>query len=112
MVEKQLYVDPVLYSRVNLKRIETGDFDTFQDIVAFVWTVYLKENFPIRGYRTERGEIIYTTQMQRTSVRFPEELYKRIQNKLNEFGKIVYGKINFSHITNELLKRIYLDNEY
>lgn len=110
--ERQLYIDPVLQAKINIKKLEKEDIRDFKSIVSFVWEVYLKTNFEIKGYNSDKGRVILTTNMQRTSVKISKNLNNKITEKLKDFGKVKYGKISFSQITNELLKRIYLDEEF
>lgn len=112
MSRRQLYLDPVLQSKINIKNIEKQDFKDFQDIVSFVWKKYLEKDFELKGYTNEKGKVMLTTDMKRTSVELPVELNKAVNDKLDEFGKKRIGKISFSMITNEILKRIYLEEEF
>lgn len=97
-VNKTLYIDLDLQIEANIKNLENEDFKTFSKLVINLWQYYFNNPFKLYGYPSK------TTEMKRTTVKIDENLF----DKINKY----VADNSFSLITNELVERIYINDEF
>ncbi|MFW6282304.1 MAG: hypothetical protein ACOC1O_05920 [bacterium] len=116
---RTLYLDPELHSNIKIQlikdKIEKKDkiYNSITELVLNTWETFLQSNMNIKGYRIVKGKVLKTTDMDKTTVSFPTELNNLVKKYLSRFDnkEAKLEDKSFSLITNELLQRIYLDQE-
>lgn len=118
---RTLYLDPELNNEIKIKiikdKIDKKEkvYKSVRALVVDMWEIFFDniDNFKIKGYSKIKGKIIKTPDMIQSSVLVEEELNKKIENYLSNFtrSQAENEEKNFSHITNELIKRIYFNEE-
>lgn len=119
--KRTLYLDPELLGDVKIQmvkdKIEGREkiYRNITELVTDIWEKFFRYQYeiPLKGYRYIKGKIIKTPQMKQTSINISVELNEKIEKFLSHFSREMAkeGDMNFSLITNELIQRIYLDNE-
>lgn len=116
---RTLYIDPELhiaikYQLINDKKNKKEKiYKSIKELVVDMWRIFLNENLQLKGYRFIKGKILTTPDMNKTTIAFPNELNEKIEIFLSQFdvAEARAEDKSFSLITNELLQRIYLNQE-
>ncbi|MFW6282303.1 MAG: hypothetical protein ACOC1O_05915 [bacterium] len=119
-VKKWPYVDGELLKQIKLKFINNNKRINISKLGREVWKIYLEKDFDLKGYKNiieDKGRLKNIAKYDnKVQILMDEELSNDIDLKVAELEKKYKDKDNqyysITWITNELLKRLFIDEEY
>lgn len=119
-VKKWPYVDGELLKQIKLKFINNNKRINISKLGREVWKIYLEKDFDLKGYKNiieDKGRLENIAKYDnKVQILMDEELSNDIDLKVAELEKKYKDKDNqyysITWITNELLKRLFIDEEY
>lgn len=119
-IRKWPYLDPELIKEIKIKYITNDIKYSISRLGRKVWEYYLENDFLLKGYKNIIGDSKQieniVTEKNKGQILMDDDLSVRIDDKLVELEDNCKNKdnqfYNLTWITNELLKRIILDEEF